>query len=374
MEELNSRGPIIENMNQQRQAKEVSEAIAENSMLSQADEKKILVRSYAMKADHDTSIYRITDFHVMDLKGDEIDKFCFPSLHCCTYPGSMAVSGSCVYIVGGVFLSDDHLLSLPGHPKDLYMGGACLDSGSSHLGLGWGRVPVPIVDRRVPHCVALNGKIYSFGYCRTRPEVYDPAVGNWTLFSAPVPNFLAHCDVDCSPVVPDSANNRILLHLSGGGLAEPALYAFYPDGIGQISHWKCISPRFQQHYHVATVADDVLYIHDRKKYRSKILGAYDLVKATWLDVKWTSPCGDNVLKSAVGKQFDDVFPLGPHTLCLAYFISIAAVFPYKASNDTRVSFFKFKVERNGSTIRLVPLSLHAFDLPNTDKVLDFHPL
>lgn len=374
MEELNSRGPIIENMNQQKQAKEVSEAIAENSMLSQANEKKILVRSYSRKADDDSSIYRRTDFHVMDLKGDEIDKFCFPSLHCCTWPGSMAVSGSCVYIAGGVFLSDDHLLSLPGHPKDLYMGGACLDFGSSHLGLGWSRIPLPIVDRRVPHFVALNGKIYSFGTCRTCPEVYDPAVGDWTEFSAPVPNFLARCNVEYKSVVPDSANNRILMHLSSGGLVEPALYAFYPDGIGQISHWECISPRFQQRYHISTVADNVLYIHDRKKYRSSIFGAYDLVKATWLDVEWTSPFDDNVHESLAGKWFHAAFPLGPHTLCLAHWIQIDALFPGKISNDTRVSFLKFKVERNGSTIRLVPLSFHAFDLPNTNKVLGFHPV
>ncbi|KAL6571132.1 hypothetical protein OROHE_002775 [Orobanche hederae] len=167
---------------------------------------------------------------MMDLKGDEIDRCCFPSLLYCMFPGTLVVLGSCVYIVGGLGPSVDHLLSLPGHPEDMYLGRACLDLGTSHLGLGWNRVPVPNVDRIIPNCGALNGNIYCFGFSLTCPEVYDPAVGYWTLFCAPLPSHLAHCKIH-NYVLPDFANNRILLHLSGGGLVEPALYVFYPDGI-----------------------------------------------------------------------------------------------------------------------------------------------
>ncbi|VFQ67089.1 unnamed protein product [Cuscuta campestris] len=303
---------------------------------------------------------------MMNLKGNELDRCCFPSLY---FLGSMVVSGSHVYIVGGFDTSVDHLVQKPG--EHLYLGGACLDLDSSHLGLGWSRVPIPNVDRRVPFCAALNGKIYSFGFYRPSPEVYDPAVGDWTFFSAPLPSHLARSQVLC--VLPDSANNRILLQLSGGDLVEPSLYAFYPDGSSG-SHWKCVAPSFRQWYHIATVADDVLFIHNRKKYRSLILGAYDLVSSIWLDVEWTSPFEDNVDKLVAHRQFDAVFPFGPRTLCFALWSPEDVLFPEVTSDKTRVIFLKVQVERTGSTIYLSPLSSHTFDLPNTISVFDFIPV
>lgn len=385
-------------LNQQKQAEEVSEAIVnkDNKVQNRKDQnglgkqewgkrmkdEKILVRSYASRQaqvdddDGNNNKSRVhparTEFHMMNLKGNELDRCCFPSPLYCPFFGSMVVSGSCVYIMGGLDPPNDNLIQ---QPERLYWGGAYLDLDSSLLGgHGWNQVPVPNVDRRVPFCAALKGKMYSFGFNRPTPEVYDPAVGDWTLFSsAPLPCHLARSRV-LSPVLPDSANHRILLQLSGGDLVEPSLFAFYPDESSG-SHWKCVATGFRQWYHVATVADDVLYIHNRKKYRSLILGAYDLVKGIWLDVEWTSPFEDNVDRRVAHREFYAVFPFGPQTLCMALWTTVDILFPgVSSSDDVRVFFLKVQVERTGSTIRLSPLSSHTFNLPNTISVLDFIPV
>ncbi|KAL6581043.1 hypothetical protein OROMI_006966 [Orobanche minor] len=156
---------------------------------------------------------------MMDLKGDEIVRSLVLWLFWAPVSTSSVVS---VHPLTTCFPYSD--------TQRIYLGGACLDLGTSHLGLGWSRVPVPNVDGIIPNCGALNGNIYGFGFSLTCPEVYDPAAGYWTLFYAPLPSHLAHCKI-YNYVLPDSANNCIFLHLSGGGLVEPALYAFYSDGI-----------------------------------------------------------------------------------------------------------------------------------------------
>ncbi|KAK9740086.1 hypothetical protein RND81_03G010200 [Saponaria officinalis] len=356
---------------------------------SKRDEKWILVCAYNDKDEdklrnvstiHHGWGYQLAEFHMVDLENNKIHRHCFPPLILFVLMDSIVALDNFVYIFANrpsSFLVDSsdfkQLQSQsPETHQKIFLGGSRLDLNQS-LHLGWCATPVPRGHANFPNCTSLLGKIYTFGGYYLRPRVLDPVDGNWkSLRSRPVELF--GCNVSIH-ALPDPFNKRFLVHLYGGKLSSPSLFAFFPPGlhpadVDSAGTWECIARDFQGWTHVAVVFDGVIYFHSHKFH--SVLRAYQIATRTWLEVHWGSCFDDNLDLNNIRLEFDALFLLADGILCLA------AWSPMRASDDqpaqTNIKIYKFSVVQRGETIKLSPLASCSYELPATSKVQEFLPV
>ncbi|KAK9671156.1 hypothetical protein RND81_12G010100 [Saponaria officinalis] len=331
------------------------------SSCSQGEEKRILVLSMSSKYDDEVAYgispsrcytlraYRYAEFFLVDLNLGELVPDYAPSMLQFASPSSVVALDNSLYIYGGRSpeIEEPCHLELLSHPPKSHQK---VFLGSSRLRLdmvkdGWCPVPKPVENSHDPYCISLFNKAY----------VLDPKVGCWKPL-LPLPSVLVDCVVSFYPL-PDPSNNRILFHFSGDSkLTSPSIYAAPTDGGGT---WKLTARDFFDWTKVAAVVDDVLYFN---------CNYFD----GWLKVHWASKFEKGVNMNKARMDFDALLPLGDKVLCLA---------GWSPDDDSdgdsdgcKISFLKFRVERSGSTVNLIPLSSHSFVLPTTRVVQNFIPL
>ncbi|KAK9671018.1 hypothetical protein RND81_12G001300 [Saponaria officinalis] len=348
------------------------------SSCSQGEEKRILVLSMSSKYDdgfaygispsrcYTLRAYHYAEFFLVDLNLGELVPDYAPSMLQFAGPSSVVALDNYLYIYGGRSPESEEPchLELLSHPPKSHQK---VFLGSSRLRLdmvkdGWCPVPKPVENSHYPYCISLFNKAYVYGSGERTPEVLDSKVGCWKPF-LPLPSVLVDCVVSFYPL-PDPSNNRILFHFSGGSkLTSPSVYAAPTDGGGT---WKLIARDFFDWIKVAAVVDDVIYFNCN--YFDGVLRAFDIESGEWLKVHWASKFEKGVNMNKARMDFDALLPLGDKVLCLAGWS------PDDDSDGCRISFLKFRVERSGSTVNLIPLSSHSFVLPATRVVQNFIPL
>ncbi|XP_074274699.1 uncharacterized protein LOC141598809 [Silene latifolia] len=305
---------------------------------------------------------RHADFHLLDLQTDEIHLHYAPSLLQYAVPSSMVAVNDFIYVFG---------CTRPICESEVFFDGACVHLSSDPSKTEeWYPAPVPTVNRNYPRCISLMDKIYVFGSVKLEPEVLDPAVGHWEQLC--LPSNLVGCTIS-NHALPDPCNRRILLHLSGGQLPWPTIYAFTPKDNSSDEDWKPIPVVVPDWTPVAAVVDNVIYFYSHML--PSILRAFDLAGGSWLKVHWESTFDDGVDMNQRRMHFDAMFPLGNKVLCLAVWTPIRD-YPHiaKAPLKTEIVFRKFRVEQSGATVKLVPLSSRSFILPATCQVFNFLPV
>ncbi|KAL6507592.1 hypothetical protein OROGR_023787 [Orobanche gracilis] len=341
--------------------------------------------------------FKVEEYHIVDLDGGKIYRNISPPMLIPARVGmsSMVTLGDSVYMFGRCFSPDD-IIQIPSckaqSPKDTFYTGAAhlkiVNHDDGQVSGFWREDPEKIFGPLSPSCTSLNGKIYSFGFGYFCPRVFDPTTKCWNAI--PFPKEFERCRV-AVPVLPDAYANRIILRLQGSSLpSSPSVYAFYhTDNIGILTPLvtECVpwSP-------YAAFADDVIYFHYRKC--PNLLCAYDLKGLQWLDVKWatTDIDGWNILDFRC-ELFEDLHSLGDKSFCLATSWSVLPKSVYTSdpnfdldSDDSdydgddddirkcRFLFLKFRVERTGSTVNLVPQSVRSFVLPRTSYARNMVPI
>ncbi|KAK9755499.1 hypothetical protein RND81_01G029700 [Saponaria officinalis] len=319
------------------------------------------------------------EFHLVDLKTNEIHLHYAPSLLQYAIPSSMVSVDNFIYVFGGtrpIFESESlELKSLqPLYHKEVFFGGARLrlSFDQSKTEEVWYPFPVPAEyeNRNYPTCTSLVDKIYAFGDVYLAPEVLDPAVGHWKrLF---LPSHLVGCKISAY-AIPDPSRRRILVHLSDGQLPSPSIYAFRPEDDSSGGEWELITVDAQDWTHVAAVVDNVIYFHSRKF--PSILRAFDLTSGAWLEVHWETTFDDGLDMNQSRMHFNALLSLGHNILCLAVWTPIyESPRLVDTPSKAKIIFRKFKVEQSGATVNLVPLPSHSFKLPATSSVYGFLPV
>ncbi|XP_074274704.1 uncharacterized protein LOC141598813 [Silene latifolia] len=317
-----------------------------------------------------------TEFHLVDLKTNEIHLHYAPSLLQYAAPSSMVAVDDFIYVFGGarhISESESEKLKLfqPLYHKKVFFGGSCLQLSFDQSNTEeWYPAPIPAENRIYPSCTTLFDKIYVFGDEYLVPEVLDPAVGQWKhLFP---PSHLVGCKI--SPyALPDPSNGRVLMRLSDGQLPSPTIYAFIPKDNSSGGEWESISVDAQGWTHVAAVVDNVIYFHSHKF--PSVLRAFDLASGAWLKVYWEKSFDDGLDMNQITMYFDDMFSLGNKILCFAVWTPIYDPSPLPETADPcEIVFRKFRVEQSDATVKLVPLPTLSFKLPATCKVYKFLPV
>lgn len=314
--------------------------------------------------------FNIAEFHIVDLEQHTIHLNVSSQLLNRSGLAPMLSLGDSVYIFGGYCTQKevrDIASCVSGNPKDtFYMGSARLQFVSNNVGK-WCQNPKPIFGPVFPNTTCLLEKIYNMGFDDDlSPQVFDPATNLWDEIT--VPSDLQGCSMS-SPVLPDPNHNRIILHLEEGPLSSPSLYAFYP-----MSHeWKPIVSNFTRWDPVAAVADDVIYFYNHKC--PTLVRAYDLKQLKWVDVHLSETLVDGY--SIVHGRFKELLYLGDTSFCLVgpsfqIMTGKSGSISKSGTNDDndrylncRVSIVKFRIERTGSVITLIPLSASHYILPHT---------
>ncbi|KAK9725253.1 hypothetical protein RND81_05G131700 [Saponaria officinalis] len=317
---------------------------------SKRDEKWILVCAYNDKDEdklgnvstiHHGWGYQLAEFHMVDLENNKIHRHCFPPLLQFVLMDSVVALDNFIYIFGNrpskylVDSSDFKQLQSqsPETHQKIFLGGSRLDLDQS-LHLGWCPTPVPSGKANFPNCTSLLGKIYTFGGLYLRP-----------LSLCSLPDELVDCTVSIH-ALPDPSNKRFLVHLYGGQLSSPSLFAFFPPGlhpadVDTTRTWECIARDFHGWTHIAVV----------------------------FDVHWGSCFDGNLDLNNIRLEFDALFLLADGILCLA------AWSPMHASDDqparTNIKIYKFSVVQSGETIKLSPLASRSYELLATSSVQGF---
>jgi hypothetical protein len=319
--------------------------------------------------------YSRMEFHMVDLRCDEIVLNYAPPLIQLVGASTMVALHHSIYLFGGLshsMVESDNFKQLQSHStkshSKTYLGGSCLDLDLyQSKGELWGPAPLPIGNRWFTTCTTLFGKIYTFGTIYLAPEVLDPTVGHWKPLQTLPPELVGSRLFTYA--LPDPSNHRILVLLSDGQLSSPSLYALeHPDSSDE--KWKCIDPAFGGCINIAAVLDGVIYSHHHKF--PSVICAFDSVSRTWLKVHWSSCFEGGVDMNNATRSFNALFSLNDKILCLT------VRSPPYLSDDQRhfkikVSFKKFSVERKPATVSLIPISSKSYELPATCELHMFLP-
>ncbi|XP_017222784.1 uncharacterized protein LOC108199473 isoform X2 [Daucus carota subsp. sativus] len=313
-----------------------------------------LVRNFGDKK------FQHLEFHIVDLEEDEVHLNISRPLFACSGLHTLLHLGELVYMFGGcktskVITDIDSCVSE--NPTDTFYTGSALLRLTSDDSGEWCKNPKPIFGPLFANATCLGGKIYDMGFWHLCPQLFNPATDSWEDIT--LPSELQGCTVSLF-VLPDPSNDRIILHLEKGSLSSPSICAYYPNS----DEWKRIVSDFPgcAWDPVSAVADDVVYFNYDKCHT--LVAAYDLKNLKWLDVHLSH----NVVNGCyiIRENYKNLMYLGDNSFCLAV--------PSNQSSSIRcaerclVLFVKFRVERRGSVINIVPLLARSFIFPRTSYV------
>ncbi|KAL6493393.1 hypothetical protein OROGR_032483 [Orobanche gracilis] len=194
-----------------------------------------------------------------------------------------------------------------------------------------------------------NFQAYSFSLSPILKETVDFGIQIRSL-----PSGLDDCKFS-RPVLPDPAENRILVHLK----ESRKLFAFYPydnDGDSE-GKWELITTGLAWE-DVKAVADNIIYFYLES---DDLVSAYDITKSKWLTCVWSSNAFLNIL------CFHTISPC-PGNKGMMYLIDSGPA----RGEATVAIFLKFRIRHiDNSILELSPVSLQSFRIPSTVEVQDF---
>ncbi|KAL6583527.1 hypothetical protein OROMI_005605 [Orobanche minor] len=325
----------------------------------------------------------ISDFYIMDLRGNKITKLegCVLQNH--NIPGGLIVVDSVIYAVGRPEDEDDENENSESGDEDYHV-----HSGASFLDLtdlsgGWKDIGRGMLnsDRKWPSCTSLHNKIFVFS-ASSYPsatwafgEFYDNTKNKttknkkkknvWT--GIPLPPLSGDRNMSfMDPLISDPKNDRIIVYYD----SINSLYAFYPKN----NHmWVCLDNNLLSWGAVPSPSpiDNVIYFIHSCEYVShtKCITAYDLLSKKTLKVSWSacSPFGTLQLAKLT---FLQMLYLGINILCLP-----AQVPSNRFYTETLFNFYRFQVSRISlEEVLITPLSHHLLPVEGFMSTVNFAPL